>query len=256
MTFAEHQALTRKARVSKENPKEVIASWLVAGMTDFRNHRKIALAYGITLVALIWVLVWGFVHSGLGWMIPPMIAGGMLLGPMATVGLYRISRRALGRGGRGIAAPGQIFTLSVVMMVLVLAWIRAATLLFAVFYGLRPFAGTVETLATLFTTPAGLALLTTGTLVGGLFAALGFAISVFGFPMLVDRDIDAFTAMALSFNATTANLRLMILWGACVTGLTLAGLVTGLLALIPLFPILGFATWHAYSDLFQETSDV
>jgi uncharacterized membrane protein len=62
--------------------------------------------------------------------------------------------------------------------------------------------------------------------------------------------------MGLSFNATTENFRLMLLWAVCVTALVAFGVVTGLLALIPIFPILGFATWHAYVDLFQDGTNV
>jgi uncharacterized membrane protein len=170
---------------------------------------------------------------------------------LAAVGLYRISRRAQGQGGGGVASPSQITLVSIVMMTLALTWIRAATLLFAVFFGLRPFAGFIESLATLFETTEGIALVFVGSLVGGLFAALGFAISVFSFPMLISREIDGFSAMGLSFNATTQNFWLMVTWAAVVTALVGLCVVTGLLAAIPIFPILGYATWHAYCDLFE-----
>ena len=137
------------------------------------------------------------------------------------------------------------------MMVLALMWIRAATLLFAVFFGLRPFSGFVDTLATLFRAGEGIALIIVGTLVGGLFAAFSFAISVFSFPMLLQREI-GFSAMGLSFNATTQNLKLMIAWAAVVTALVLVAVMSGLLAAIAIFPILGHATWHAYFDLFED----
>ncbi len=244
--------LRRKARIVADEPSQVIRGWLRKGMADFRANLSTSLFYGIGIVALGWCALMLLGASGLGWMILPSLAGAMLLGPLATVGLYRISRRAQGRGGSGVAAPGQIFLVSVVMMVLALLWIRSATILFAVFFGLRPFAGFAETLSTLFATPQGIALFLVGSAVGGLFAALGFAVSVFSFPMLVDRDIDGFSAMGLSFNATTQNFRLMVMWAICVTVLVGIGVLTGLLALILLFPILGYATWHAYSDLFQD----
>lgn len=241
----------RKARVSGSNPYDVVRSWLRKGMHDFRNNLGLSLAYGTGLAVLGWASLYMMWQFNLAWMTLPAASGAMLLGPLVTVGLYRVSRRALGQGGRGIAAPGQIFLVSVVMMVLILACIRSAVLMFAIFYGLRPFSGFLETLSTLFTTPSGIGLVLSGSVVGGLFAALGFAVSVFSFPMLVDRDIDGFSAMGLSFNATTANFRLMLIWAICVTALVSIGILTGLLALIPIFPILGFATWHAYSDLFQ-----
>ena len=252
MALAETPESRRKARIVTEDPWSTIKVWLRRGIQDFRAHLSVSLSYGIGLVLLGWCALILLGISGLGWMILPALAGAMLLGPLATVGLYRISRRSKGHSDQGVAAPGQIFLVSVVMMVLALLWIRSATLLFAVFFGLRPFAGFVETLVTLFATSEGIVLFIVGSLIGGLFAALGFAVSAFSFPMLIDREIDGFSAMGLSFNATTQNFRLMVMWAACVTGLVAIGVLTGLLALIPLFPILGYATWHAYSDLFQE----
>jgi len=242
----------RKARTIDEHPWRVVRRWLVAGWSDFRAHLKISLLYGLGLAALGWAVVLALIVMNLSWMILSAAHGAMLLGPLFTVGLYRISRRRQGFGGGGIAAPGQITLVSVVMMTLALMWIRAATLLFAVFFGLRPFAGFLETLQTLFTTTEGVALFLVGSITGGLFAAFGFAISVFSFPMLVNREIDGFSAMGLSFNATTQNISLMVAWAAVVTALVGLCLVAGLIAAIPLFPILGYATWHAYDDLFQD----
>lgn len=244
--------LRRKARILDGVPAPIVVNWWRKAVDDFRQHLGVSLAYGFGLFIIGWATVLGLAWLGLGWLILPMIAGAMLLGPLATVGLYRISRRAQGRGDSEVAAPGQIFLVSVVMMVLLLAWVRAATLLFAVFFGLRPFAGFSETIINLFDSPEGILLFFVGSAVGGLFAALGFAISAFSFPMLVDRNIDGFSAMALSFNATTQNFRVVLVWAAMITALTIIGVLTGLLAMIPIFPILGFATWHAYCDLFQE----
>ena len=232
--------------------QRVVLGWLRAGWADFKAHPARSISTGLALTILGWGIAAGLGALGQGWMILPVTAGAMMLGPMATVGLYRVSRRRAGLGGGGIAAPGQIFLVSVVMMVLALAWIRSATLLFAVFFGLHPFAGFAETLVTLFITPAGIALFLIGSAVGGLFAALGFAVAAYSFPMLVHRDIDGFSAMALSFNASTQNFGLSVMWGGTVTALIGASLLSGLLALVLIFPLLGYATWHAYSDLFES----
>ena len=94
-------------------------------------------------------------------------------------------------------------------------------------------------------------LFVTGTLVGGLFAAFAFAISVFSVPMLVSSRRDALTAMGTSFAMTVQNLVPMLAWGAIVTaGLAISAL-TGLLALIVIFPVLGHGTWHAWRAIAQ-----
>ncbi len=98
----------------------------------------------------------------------------------------------------------------------------------------------------LFTTPTGWAMLVVGTLVGGLFAAFAFAISVFSIPMLLDRRTDALTAMGTSMAMVWNNIVPMIAWGAIVLVLFIVSIATLLIGLIVIFPLLGHATWHAY----------
>ena len=251
MTEVLTQTHYTKARVVEDPPEAMIRRWLNAGVSDFKDHMNTSLGYGLALFVIGWFVLLLLFRTHLSWMVLPALAGGLLIGPIATVGLYRVSRRGQGKGGGGIAAPGQIFLAGVILMVFMMAWVRAATLIFAVFYGLKPFSGFWETMTTMLSSWEGLAVILIGSLVGGLFAALGFAISVFSIPMLVDRDIDCFSAMGLSFNATTHNFQLMVRWAAVVTALVGVGVLTGLLGLVVIFPVLGFATWHAYCDLFQ-----
>jgi len=251
MEIASPHATPRKARRVEEPIIPVIKRWLSLAISDLKLHPITAGYYGIALFAAGWVtlsLLWYF---NLGWALLPILAGGMLVGPLATIGLYGLSRRGQDEGMTDVASPEQIILIGIILMVFALAWIRAATLIFAIFFGLLPFAGFVETMTTLLSTPQGIATLSVGSVFGGLFAALGFAISVFSIPMLVDRKIDCFSAMGLSFNATTHNFRLMISWAAVVCAGIAVGLLTGLLGLIVIFPLLGFATWHAYCDLFK-----
>ena len=101
----------------------------------------------------------------------------------------------------------------------------------------------------LFTTPDGWAMLLVGTVVGGLFAAFSFAISVFAVPMLLDERIDAFTAMGTSISLVWNNLPVMLVWGAIVLVLFVLCVATGLVGLIVVFPLLGHATWHSYKAI-------
>lgn len=240
-----------KARRVEEPIVTVIGRWLRLAMSDLKRYPITAGYYGIALFVAGWVtlsLLWYF---DLGWALLPILAGGMLVGPLATIGLYGLSRRGQDEGMTDAASPDQIILIGIILMVFALTWIRAATLIFAIFFGLLPFAGFTETMMTMLSTPQGIATLFVGSVFGGLFAALGFAISVFSIPMLVDRKVDCFSAMGLSFNATTHNFRLMISWAAVVCTGIAVGLLTGLLGLIVIFPLFGFATWHAYRDLFK-----
>lgn len=236
-----------KAQVISDPPARVVKRWLQAGWGDVKRNPGYSLLYGGSLVVLGWICVAALMLNDLGWVLLPLLAGGVLVGPLATIGLYSV---ASGKTGLR-AATGQITLVGVILMVFALIWIRAATVMFAIVYGLRPFSSFADTLLLLITTSSGWALLIAGSIVGGLFAALGFAVSAFSLPMLIDRQIDGFSAMGLSFNATTHNFKLCLCWGAIITLLTLVGILSGLLGLVVVFPLLGYATWHAYVELFH-----
>ena len=227
-------------------------SWLAAGYADVKAAPLVAYFHGFAFFVASWLLVGFLWLAGLAWMLLPAIAGALLVGPFLAVGLYGESRRLQGRGESVASSPLQFLLVGSILMVLMLAWFRAAAIIYALFFGLKPFPGLEETIFVLFRSVEGIALLLVGTVVGGLFAALCFAISVFSLPMLVDRDIDAFTAMGLSFSMAAHNPRLTIAWGALVTALAVLGFATLMFGMILVFPVLGFATWHAYDSMFRE----
>ncbi len=138
------------------------------------------------------------------------------------------------------------------LCLLVVLWLRAADLLYALFFGMLPFPGFDHILVQLLTTPRGWALILTGSAIGGLFAAFAMAISLFSIPMLLERRVDALTALGTSFAITTQNLRSVLPWGVIVTlGFALSA-ATGLLGLIVIFPLLGHGTWHAWRAIDRE----
>jgi uncharacterized membrane protein len=70
--------------------------------------------------------------------------------------------------------------------------------------------------------------------------------------MLLDRDVDIYTAMATSLIAVGRNIPAMVVWAILIVALTAIGFATMLLGLVVIFPVLGHATWHAYRDLTQS----
>ena len=247
----EDQSESQTSPATGPSATRLVRSWLRKGYADFRAHQKAALLYGVAFAALSWLVIAMLWLTGLEWMMLPAISGALLVGPIIAVGLYQISRKRQGNLGK-VASPGQIALVGGVLMVLFMVWIRAATILFALFFGLKPFPGFVETLSTIFFSIEGISLLVVGTLVGGLFAALTFAISAYSVPMLVDCELDAFTAMGRSFSLSAKHISVTIRWGLAVTALTIFGFATGMLGMIFIFPVLGFATWHAYRDILPD----
>ena len=109
----------------------------------------------------------------------------------------------------------QIALLGLVLMLLHLAWVRTATLLFALFFeGLNP---TLDNLVNaIFFSSVSLSFLATGTVIGAALATIAFAIGAVSIPMLLDRDVTVFTAIATSCAAVRHNWQAMALWAALI----------------------------------------
>lgn len=231
-------------------------SWLSAGWRDFRSVPAVSLTYGALFVVVSFALTLGLWLAGLFYLVLPLAAGFMFIGPVIAVGLYEVSRR-LEQGKQSTLADalgawrshaGPLAIMGLVLMLFILAWIRVAFLIFALFFGAT--APSWEHLVTtlLFTTD-GIPFLIVGIAVGGVLAAAVFAISAVAIPALLDRDIGVLTAVATSVSAVLANWRVMIGWGALIVLFTVAGLATFYVGLAVTLPLIGHASWHAYRSL-------
>jgi uncharacterized membrane protein len=237
--------------------------WLGAGWRDLLMQPAPSLIYGAIVFVISAAVVFGLFTLGWDYILFPAFAGFMVVGPILAVGLYEKSRRiAAGEPVSlwrmllvGPAAGGQILFTGVLLCLLMLAWMRAAVIIYALFFGLRPFPDLQHIATALFTTLDGGAMLVVGTVIGAVFAAFSFAISAFSIPMLLEERVDALTAMGTSMALVWSNLPVMLAWGAIVLVLFLISLATGLLGLIVVFPVLGHGTWHAYRATRPETWD-
>lgn len=238
-------------------PASAAFAWLSAGWRDFLNRPALSIAYGLAVFAVSLVIVCGLYRLGYDYILFPALAGFMVVGPFLAVGLYEKSRAIANNGpvslGRMIfvkaRSGGQIWFTGAILCLVMLLWMRAAVLIYALFFGLTPFPGLDHITQMLFTSWTGLAMLLVGSVIGGLFAAFSFAISTFAIPMLLNEDVDAFTAMGTSISLVWSNLPVMIAWGIIVLALFLASVATFLIGLIIVFPVLGHATWHAYKAM-------
>jgi uncharacterized membrane protein len=235
--------------------------WLRRGWQDMARVPQVSLTFGLVIAALSLIILYGLWQQDFLAYSFPLASGFMFVAPFLGIAFYEISRRLeMGAPIRfhDIATawakkPGRIFTLGLIMMLFQVAWMRIATLLYALFFGLQA-VDWANFVVAILTTTDGLIFLVVGTAIGGVLAALCFAIGVVSFPLLLDRDIGTAQAIATSVAAGVANWRVLAGWGALIVLFTGAGLVTGCLGLIVTMPLIGHASWHAYRDLVGEAS--
>ena len=220
-------------------------NWLKAGWQDLRRAPRQSLSYGVMMVALSYLItaaawVWGNLGLYLG-----LVSGFVFVGPWLAMTLYAISQR-LERGEtpalkRSLADAGQsigsAMVFAVILVVVLLVWARAANTLY-IFFPQISHPGWRD-LAWFF----GI-----GSAVGALFCLVIFAASAFSLPMIMDRRVDAVTAVITSVNAVLRNKPAMALWALMIVAGVMLGILTAWLAFVVVLPVIGHATWHAYRE--------
>lgn len=248
------------AAEEKENPPErpfVAASaaldlgapgrWLRLGWQDLRRAPGLTLVFGGVIVLVSMAVSW------LGWLLgrfallATLLSGFVFVAPLICVGLYCVSR-ALAQGreprladsfvlARRVAGQAAIFALG--QGVIILLWARAGMVIAA----LSPTVAGDRT--------ALLEYLAIGSIVGGIFAALTFAVAVVSLPFVADREVDMITACLSSVNAVLRNKAVMALWAGLILLFTVIGFASVFLGLAIIMPWLAYASWHAYRETLQ-----
>jgi uncharacterized membrane protein len=228
---------------------------LAKGLDDFAASRS-----DVIFLCLIYPVA-GLVLARLAFgydMLPllfPLVSGFALVGPVAGIGLYEMSRRReqnLSAGGGdafGVVhspAFGSIVLLGLVLFAVYLLWLAVANVIYDLTLGPEPPVSIAAFSHDVFVTARGWAMIVVGIGVGFLFALLVLAISVVSFPLLIDRDVDVDTAVRTSLRACLASPGPMALWGLIVAAGLVVGSIPALLGLIVIMPVLGHATWHLY----------
>jgi len=249
-------AIAQVREISADN----VWQWLSAGWRDLVRAPVQSLFYGVSLAALSLGISLGVTLNGSYYLLPPLLAGFVLLAPFLGIGPYSISQQ-LEKGedpnlkGAFLACSRntfQIFNMGLVLLLCFLIWAMVANLIFDFFFqGLTPssWQGYVSLLLGSW---EGIQLLVVGTYAGGIIALLVFSVSVISIPMLIDRPVNVFDAIRTSWAAVRLNIAPMILWAIVLVSIICVGFLTMFFGLIVGFPLAAHATWHAYRDLVEQ----
>lgn len=229
--------------------------WLREGWDDLMHHRAASLAYGV-LVSALGLLV--LVYSKHPFVIASAWVAFLLVGPILTAGCCELSRRR----DNGESATFQeslqpllhhrdaLRGVALTLAIIALVWFAVSAGLYVTLIGdMAPsltstvWGGVLEHLSTS-------QLLAYGA-VGAVLCAMVFALSVVTIPMIIDRHVDAATAMRLSVRVTIRDLPTMLVWALLIVLLVLLGFATSLIAMLFVFPLLGHASWRAYRELVE-----
>lgn len=244
--------------------------WLKKGVKDFISCPGLSVFYGV----LFWALcsaAWFFLNSvpALGDVSAPLLAVVILvLGPISAMSLYSASKKL---------AEGEVVSLrtirkvvesafktkgnypsiflSLLLVILVATWMMFSPLIYAIFhantlYVVNEPQGISGSIILGVLNGDNLSFILTYLIFSGVFAWVAFMISWFSFPMVLDQDIDPFTAAITSFKASMVNKFTMIVWIPIVALLVILALLTPyFIGLIIVIPVLAHATWHAYRSL-------
>lgn len=234
-------------------PDNAYRRWLAQGWSTLVKSPLVSLFYGGLCAAA------GFGALALSRAMPGLTLKFLfvllLLGPFLAAGLYVTARRHLVGESIGIRASFALYgqrrsslaLFGLILFFVLAMWIVATAVLFAIkVTTLAPtssgyvtmLGGGLDPLTTLFM------LLSSLLLAGAVFASSAVAV-----PLIVDRDAGPVAAVQASWRAVTRNTGPMLRWASVIVGLTAVGALTAFIGMLVIFPVLGYASWHAYCDL-------
>ncbi len=228
-------------------------AWLRSGWRDLCAAFLPSALHGVLVAVGGWMII------GLAmrywYLLPGAVSGFVLVGPILATGLYELSRRRA-RGESvtlGDAVNAWRFgTRPLVWLGLVLAlsgtlWVLLSAVLVALFVKV-PITGVDDFLRHIVLSESS-HLFEIWIVLGGLGAALVFAVTVVSAPLLLDRDIGLAAAVLTSIRAVGENPGAMALWATLIMIATGASMLTAMLGFVVAIPVIGHATWHAYRDV-------
>ena len=226
--------------------------WLAQGWRDLWRCPLPGLLHGLALGVFGATLL--CLAGDRFWLLSGAFTGFLLVAPILATGLYAVSR-ALQRGqpaGVAVAVAAWKPERRLVLFGLLLAlagtgWVLTSASLITGFAA-APVRTPWDFVRVVVLNPQS-HLFEVWLVMGAMLAAPVFASSVVAIPLLLDRPVSVLAAVLTSWRVVQAQPLPMALWAALLMGLTVLGMLTGLVGLVVIAPWLAHASWHAYRDL-------
>ncbi|AGB71336.1 MULTISPECIES: DUF2189 domain-containing protein [Rhizobium] len=231
---------------------------LKMGLDDFSEKPShyvfLCLMYPIAGIAL---AIWSTDQNLLP-LLFPLMSGFALLGPLAAIGLYEISRRrekgldtswSHAFDVRFSSALPSIIVAGLMLFGLFIVWLVVAQNIYYIYFGDGVPPTLSSFISSVLTTREGMVMMFWGDLIGFIFALVSLATTVITFQLLLDRDVGVVAAIDASIRATLTNPVPVAVWGLIVTALLVIGTIPIFAGLAVVMPVLGHASWHLYRKL-------
>lgn len=235
--------------------------WLAAGWNDFVRTPGVSMGYGLVVSAVMILAFYLLQSVNAYYLAVGLMAGFVFIGPLLAVGMYELSRRIEHRKPATIPDTwrgwrrnsGSILAVGVILVLMMMSWFMLSMQMTAVIYGISGELGTVfpqalnwQDFALSIRWPVLLAF----GLIGAVAVAVSYLLTVVAMPLLTEHeDMDVITAMVTSVRVVGRNPGAMILWAALIAIFSGVAVMPMFLGLIVVFPLLAYASWHAYRDL-------
>jgi uncharacterized membrane protein len=235
------------------------------GLDDFLSKPSHLVFIGLIYPVVGLVLAFWASNADLLPLLYPLMSGFALIGPLAALGLYEISRRR--EAGldtswthafdvlRSPSLPALI-VLGLSLLVIFVAWLMTANALYNWLFEPPGQVTLQQFFDNILHTTRGHTLILVGNVIGFVFAAVVFCISAVSFPLLLDRDVGAGVAVVTSVRAVLDNLMPMMFWALIITAGLVLGFATLFIGLAVIMPVLGHATWHLYRKVVVQPDAV